>query len=180
MKKAWGIILILALAVLLSGCGKNGEDLEEAVTGVFDQIEEGFDDVEDRLDQLEDSLNGTADDEPEPTEAAEEPAQEQPEEAAEAEPAEAAVPDGDIRPEIKQAIDDYEAFFNEYAEFMESYSASDNSAGMLADYMSMMARYAETMESFDAMEDMEMNDAELKYYADASLRISQLLLSAAG
>ncbi len=173
MKKA--LILFLALAVLfaLAGCGGNGEDLEEKVSGVVDNIEDGLNDLEDQLNDLDDKLNGTSDEEPE-TEATEAPTTE-PEQA----PSDGASPsDGDIRPEIKEAIDSYEAFFNEYADFMESYDASDISA--LTEYLSMLEQYTETEQKLDDMEDEDLTDAELQYYTQATLRIEQRLLEVTG
>ena len=173
MNKVWIGALMLALALLLAGCGGNGKDLEEKVSGVVDNIEDGLNDLEGQLNDLDDKLNGVSDEEPE-AEAAEAPTPE-PEQA----PSDGASPsDGDIRPEIKEAIDSYEAFFNEYADFMESYDTSDVSA--LAEYLSMLEQYTETMQKLDDMEDADLNDAELTYYTQAMLRIDQRLLEVAG
>lgn len=84
-----------------------------------------------------------------------------------------------MRPEFKEAMDSYEDFFNEYAEFMEKFAGSENTASMLVDYAKFMAQYAETMEAMDALGEQEMNDAELSYYAVVSARITQRLLEAA-
>jgi hypothetical protein len=45
-----------------------------------------------------------------------------------------------IRPDVKEAIDAYEAFIDEYIAFMTKYSESDNSLEMLADYMIFMGK----------------------------------------
>ena len=176
MKKAWEFGLILALAVILSGCGKNTDDAVEAISGIFDQVEAGLDSLEEQLDDLD----GAADPEPAETTAPTEGPETTAEPQQEATPTEDAPSDDTIRPEIKQAIDDYEAFFAQYAEFMAKYSASDNSLGMMSDYLSMVKQYAESTEGFDEMEDMDLTTAELKYYTEASLRISQSLLSVVG
>ncbi|MCD8085706.1 MAG: hypothetical protein LUF28_05180 [Clostridiales bacterium] len=81
-----------------------------------------------------------------------------------------------MRPEIKQAIDDYEAFFDEYCEFLVTYSESDDPTTLLTQYAEVMAQYAITMASFEAMADEDLNDAELIYYTEASARITQKLL----
>ena len=78
-----------------------------------------------------------------------------------------------IRPEIKEAIDSYEAFMDKYCEFMKSYDASDMSA--LTTYLSMMEQYSDTMEKFDALE-ADLTDAEMAYYTEVQLRVSQKLL----
>ena len=100
---------------------------------------------------------------PEP-EAEPEPAQEEP----------APAGDSDIRPEIKDAIDTYEEFFNEYVDFMKSYDASDISA--LSDYLSFLQEYTEYMQKLDDLENEDLTDAETIYLTQATLRIDQRLL----
>ena len=43
-------------------------------------------------------------------------------------------------------MDSYEAFFDEYVEFMKKYKDSDDPTSMLADYADYMAKYADAME----------------------------------
>lgn len=85
-----------------------------------------------------------------------------------------------VRKEIKNAIDGYEAFFKEYAAFMKKYSSSSNPMGLMADYTKMMGKYAENMDAWEKFENKygDMNDAETKYYLDATVRIEKLLMSA--
>lgn len=82
-----------------------------------------------------------------------------------------------IRPEFKEVMDSYEAFFDEYCRFMESFSKSGNTASMLSEYMRFLTRYAECMEELEAMDDGTLSDAELAYYNEVMLRISEKLLS---
>lgn len=84
-----------------------------------------------------------------------------------------------IRPEFKEAMDSYEAFFDEYIEFMETYESSNNSMEMLLDYTKYMAQYAETMEKLDEIGEEEMSDEELAYYTETMLRINEKLLATA-
>lgn len=81
-----------------------------------------------------------------------------------------------MRPAFKEAMDSYEAFFDEYCEFMNNYMESDDVLGMLNDYTEYMTQYAETMEKMSAMEQGEMSDAELKYYLEVTERINKKLL----
>ena len=74
-------------------------------------------------------------------------------------------------------MDQYLEFFRKYAEFMKTYSESDDPISMLNEYSEIMSQYKDTMESFDALEDTEMNDAELKLYLETSAEIQKLLLS---
>lgn len=85
-----------------------------------------------------------------------------------------------VRKEIKDAIDGYEAFFKEYTDFMKKYAKSSNQLSMLTDYTKMLARYAETMEKWEKFDkEHTMNDAEAKYFMDATLRIDKMLLEVA-
>lgn len=83
-----------------------------------------------------------------------------------------------VRKEVKEAIDGYEAFFKEYVDFMEKYSKSGNEISMLKDYTSMMIKYEKNVKKWESFEkDYTMNDAELKYYTAATLRIEKMLLT---
>lgn len=82
----------------------------------------------------------------------------------------------DIRPEFKEALDGYEAFMNEYCEFMKNYMESDDIFSMTADYTKLMTEEIEWMEKMNNLEDEEMNSAELKYYTEVTMRVSQKLL----
>lgn len=81
-----------------------------------------------------------------------------------------------IRPEFQEAMNSYEAFFDEYVEFMESYEAADNPAGMMADYAKFLVKYTETMESMNAIDEETLSEEEAQYYAEVSLRITEKLL----
>lgn len=84
---------------------------------------------------------------------------------------------GGVRKNVKEAIDEYEAFFNEYAAFMKKYASSSNSLSMLEDYTSMLTKYVSYAEKWDRFEeDYDLNDAEVLYFTEASLRIEKALL----
>lgn len=84
-----------------------------------------------------------------------------------------------MRASFKEATDGYEAFFDEYVQFMTEYSNSDDTTAMLADYLSFMEQYNEAMEKMSAMGEEEMNDAEMLYYIDVQTRVNNKLLGAA-
>lgn len=83
-----------------------------------------------------------------------------------------------IRPEFKKAMDEYEAFFDEYVAFMITFQESDNVASMMGEYNSMMMQYVETMGALEDIDEDELTDEEALYYAEVMLRINQKLLSA--
>lgn len=91
---------------------------------------------------------------------------------------ETAVSSTDIRPEFKEAMDSYEAFFDEYCEFMKKYNESDDTTSLLADYASYMVKYTDTMQKMNNISEDELTDAEVAYYTEVSARISAKLIEA--
>ena len=87
-----------------------------------------------------------------------------------------------IRPEVKEALDSYEAYIDEYVAFMERYKAADatDMVAMMGDYTDMLSRYSEFSEKIDALGESELTNAELAYYLEVTNRVSQKLLSVAG
>ena len=80
---------------------------------------------------------------------------------------------GLIREDVKEAIDSYEDFIDEYCSFMESYDAADTTK--LMQYLSLLQKEVDMSEKFDALED-DLNDAELLYYSEVQLRCSEKLI----
>ena len=85
-----------------------------------------------------------------------------------------------IRPEVKDFLDSYESFMNEYCDFMEKYENSDDVASMLNDYTEYMKKYADFTQKMDDMGSSDLNTEELKYYLDVQNRVSQRLLTVSG
>lgn len=101
---------------------------------------------------------------------------------AETEAAEApALAETDIRPEVKEFLDAYEACMDEYVDFMQKYMNADPSsmASMMGDYYRILTRYTEFAEKIDAFDESELTNAELAYYLEVTNRVSQKLLSVA-
>ncbi|MGN0962958.1 MAG: DUF6591 domain-containing protein [Clostridia bacterium] len=84
-----------------------------------------------------------------------------------------------MRPEFQEAMDAYEAFYDEYCEFMKSYQKNPSDLKLLAQYAEMLVRLQETEDAFEAWDDGSMTDEEAEYYAEVSLRIAEKLLEAA-
>lgn len=92
-----------------------------------------------------------------------------------------AVSEDEIRPEVKEAIDSYEAWVDEYVEFLETYTNSDavSQAKLLADYAEYMGKLVEWEEKMDALDENDLTDAETKYYIEVMNRCNTKLLEAA-
>ena len=84
-----------------------------------------------------------------------------------------------MRPEFKEAMDAYEAFYDEYCEFMVEYQKNPTDLTLLAKYGELMIKVTEMDKAFEEWEEGEMNDAELKYYLEVSNRIMQKLIDVA-
>lgn len=81
-----------------------------------------------------------------------------------------------MRPEFKEAMDSYEAFYDEYCDFMKTYSENLSDMNLLARYTDMLTKAAEMSEKFEAWKDNEMNDTEMNYYLDVNNRVTKKLL----
>ena len=83
-----------------------------------------------------------------------------------------------VSPEFKKYMDSYEAFFDEYLDFMESADEEGDGFGYLLRYAAMMERYVEVMDSLDAIGDEELSTADELYYLEVLGRINRKLLEA--
>lgn len=83
-----------------------------------------------------------------------------------------------VTPDFKKAMDEYEAFYDEYCDFMKKYIAadSDNMLGMLSDYTKMLTKCQEMNESFEKIDTSNMSKADQQYYIDVNARIQKKLL----
>ena len=81
-----------------------------------------------------------------------------------------------MRPEFKEAMDSYEAFYDEYCNVMKKYNKNPTDIELLTSYTDMLTKSAEMSKKFEAWKDNEMNDAELKYYLDVNNRVAKKLL----
>lgn len=86
---------------------------------------------------------------------------------------------GGVSPDVKEALDSYEAVMDEYVAFMQKYKDSGYSASMLGDYTSMLQKYTEFSQKIDAMDTDNMSTADYQYYIEVTSRVSQKLLDVA-
>ncbi len=81
-----------------------------------------------------------------------------------------------ISPELKEFLQSYEAFMDEYCEFMEHYDSS--SATQLMKYASLMQKYSDFAKKADEYDESTMTDAETIYYVETLNRINVKLMKA--
>ena len=104
---------------------------------------------------------------------------EKPEDSEPADKTDAELVDG-MRPEFKEAMDAYEAFYDEYCDFMVSYQKNPTDMKLIAQYGQLMTKMAEVNEAFEKWDESELNNEELKYYLEVSSRVMQKLVDVTG
>lgn len=81
----------------------------------------------------------------------------------------------DVSPAFKKSMDEYEAFFDEYIAFVEKYNSSSNQLSLMQDYASFMQKYVSTMYAMEQIDTASLSDADMLYYTEVMLRITQKL-----
>ena len=81
-----------------------------------------------------------------------------------------------IRPEFKEAMDAYEAFYDEYCEILKEYKANPSDLTILGKYTEMLSKLEEMTKAFEAWDEDEMSAEELKYYLDVNNRVVQKMI----
>lgn len=81
-----------------------------------------------------------------------------------------------IRPEFKEAMDSYEAFYDEYFAFMENYKKNPTDFSLLLKYTDMLTKMADMDKAFNAWDQSDMTPEELKYYLEVNTRIQKKLV----
>lgn len=84
-----------------------------------------------------------------------------------------------IRPEFKAAMDSYEAFYDDYCDFMKKYEKNPSDLTLLSEYSDMLLKSQEMNEKFEEWDDEDLSNEELKYYLDVQTRISKKLIEVA-
>ncbi|WP_302392144.1 DUF6591 domain-containing protein [Eggerthella sinensis] len=81
--------------------------------------------------------------------------------------------------DLKDAMDSYEAFIDEYVEFMEKYKSAEDASSLLADYSEYMSKYADAMAKIDEIDESSLSPADLAYYSEVQTRVAEKLLKVA-
>lgn len=169
MKKFVSICLSFLMLLSLTACGgESKQPNSEISTGYTEEGQSGKASSSPEATKTETSESNSS--------VSSEPAESEDEES---EKEESTAESSGISPEFQEAMDSYEAFFDEYIEFMKTYSTSDDVTGMLSDYADYMAQYTETMEKLEAINEDQLSAEEALYYAEVTTRISQKLLEVA-
>ena len=113
-----------------------------------------------------------------PQETVEEPEPEQ-EVEVEEQPQEEVVDQNGIRPEFQKSMEAYEAFFDEYVEFMNAFKQDSTNLSMITKYAEFLAKYEKAMSEMEKIDETKLTDAEDKLFLETQLRINNKLTQAA-
>lgn len=168
MKKHLSILFAIALLLCLCACGAKGADSAPAEAVAVPTP----------------SPASTEAAQPQESEASSEPMEAAPTKAPapsqEADIANEAAASSAIRPEFKNAMDSYEAFYTDYCAMLEKYMQNPTDLTLLAQYSQLMSQAAEMDEAFKAWDSADLNSEELKYYLDVNNRVLKLLAGMMG
>ncbi len=181
LKRVFTIIIVLIIVVAVLGFfGKNKKDKEREARreGSSSRVEQIIreETSKEEFSKAESSKEESSSEKPE-EEPKEEPEEESEEEEPEEEPAEESQASG-IRPDVKEAIDAYEAFIDEYCEFVTVYSEDPTNAELIAEYLEFVVKLEEEERKIDAL-DKDLTEEEDVYYTEVLLRCSEKLNEAA-
>lgn len=166
-KTCMTILLGITLAISLTACGGNSTITDK------EQITEN----KDLADITETPANEASTEVTQaPTEIPEENSAEETEESSAEESREESADNQGIRQEVKEGLNSYEEFMNEYYDYMKKVQDSPSDVTLLADYADYMKKYQKMAEKMDAMDDMDLNKEETAYYMDVQNRINKKLL----
>lgn len=152
MSKIIKILLAVMLLLTPVACSRGNNDRNKVPKNVPSEVE---DKQEEKTEEKQEEKQPEPQPEPDP-----EPVKEE---------------TGGIRPEIREAIDAYESFIDEYIAFMKTYSESDNSIALLMDYMKFAAKLEEYETKMDKLEE-ELTHEEDIYFLEVVNRCNVKLL----
>lgn len=158
LKVIGGVVVLLFVVVLAFSCvGRKGGSTSVSSEPETTQEQQAEPEVDDKTEaEAEQEAQPEPEAEPEPTPEAES----------------SAVDETSIRPEFKEAMDSYEAFFDEYVEVMKAYQEEPTNTELMMRMSDLMAQEADMLAKFDAWEsDESMSTAETAYYLEVQSRI---------
>lgn len=83
-----------------------------------------------------------------------------------------------VDPEFKATMDAYEAYYDEYIEFMKLYKTKTDPADIMPQYTEMMTKYTAMSSEMQKIDPSKLDPADRAYYAEVSSRISEKLIAA--
>lgn len=177
LKKLFKFIVIVLIVIIVLGLirrmtNKKEKDESREEYSITKEEQSMLDELREEA-AKEESSKEESSKESEPEEEPEPEPEPEPEEEPEEE-----VPASGIRPEVKDAIDAYEAFVDEYCAFMETVSEDPTNAELLAAYLEYMTKLEEEERKMDAL-DKNLTEEEEDYYIEVLNRCNKKITEAA-
>ena len=88
----------------------------------------------------------------------------------------ASVKTGGVDPELKAFLDSYEAYVDEYVDFMKKYMANPTDLSLLGEYTDMMDKLADFETTLDKYDSNDMSTEDAAYYLEVTTRCTQKML----
>ena len=175
LKKLFKFIVIVLIVIIVLGLIRRMTNKKEK-----DESREEYSITKEEQSMLEELRKEAAKEESSKEESSKESEPEEepePEPEPEEEPEEEAPASG-IRPEIKEAIDAYEAFVDEYCAFIETVNEDPTNAELLAAYIEYVDKLEEEERKMDAL-DKDLTEEEEDYYIEVLDRCNKKIMETA-
>lgn len=85
---------------------------------------------------------------------------------------------GKVDPKLKEFLDSYESYMDQYIEFMLKMNKNPNDVTIMAEYAKMMAKYAEFAKAIEKYDTDKMSPADRAYYLEVMARVNKKLTDA--
>ena len=161
MKKVFALIISLLMLFAFSACSSN-VDLKD------DIFDEALSSAEDFLSKYE-SDNKQEENKNTDT-SGEKQSEDLPDESSEKD-----TPVG-IREDFKKAMDAYEAFYDEYCDFLKEMKENPSDPKLILEYAQMLTKVEEMDKAFEEWDEEELSNEELMYYMDVHNRVMKKLI----
>ena len=76
-------------------------------------------------------------------------------------------------------MDSYEAFFDEYIDFMKKYKENPSDLSLISEYTEYLSKYSDYMSKLSAVDTDSLSAADLAYYTEVNARITKKLAEVA-
>lgn len=77
--------------------------------------------------------------------------------------------------DFRAMADEYEAFIDQYVDFMKTYQSSSNTAAMLVDYTNMMKQYSDWAAKMEGVDESTLSAEDSAYWLEVQGRVLQKL-----
>ena len=85
------------------------------------------------------------------------------------------VTSGAVDPDVKEMLDSYETFMNNWVDFSKKYEDEGEPADMLADYTDLLQQELDWVNKINALDTSEFSDADMAYYLAVTGRVTSRL-----